>query len=69
MGDFKKDALLNRLEDIYTVPANLVGIPAISVPFGKDNKGLPIGVQLMANHYEEALLLQMAYALEQKSYF
>ncbi len=69
IGKFKKDVLLNRLEDIYTVPANLVGIPAISVPFGKDNEGLPIGVQLMANHYEEALLLQMAYALEQKSYF
>ena len=69
IGEFKKDVLLNRLEDIYTVPANLVGIPAISVPFGKDNEGLPIGVQLMANHYEERLLLQMAYALEQKSYF
>ncbi len=69
IGESKKDVLMNRLEDIYTVPANLVGIPAISVPFGKDNEGLPIGVQLMANHYEEKLLLQMAYALEQKSYF
>ena len=66
IGEFKKDALLSRLEDIYTVPANLVGIPAISVPFGKDENGLPIGVQLMANHYEEKLLLQMAYTLEQE---
>lgn len=61
----KKDSFTSRLEDIYTVPANLVGIPAISVPFGKDKKGLPIGVQLMADHFQERLLLQMAYALEQ----
>ena len=61
----QKDSLASRLEDIYTVPANLVGIPAISVPVGKDKQGMPIGVQLMANHYEERLLLQMAYALEQ----
>ena len=65
IGESKKDVLMNRLEDIYTVPANLVGIPAISVPFGTDKRGLPIGVQLMAKHYEERLLFQMAYALEQ----
>ncbi len=63
----QQDVLMSRLEDIYTVPANLVGIPAISVPFGKDKKGLPIGVQLMANHFQERLLLQMAYALERES--
>lgn len=61
------NALMSRLEDIYTVPANLVGIPAISVPFGTDKKGLPIGVQLMADHFQERLLLQMAYALERES--
>ena len=66
IGESKKDVLMSRLEDIYTVQANLVGIPAISVPFGNDKEGLPIGVQLMANHYEERLLLQMAYALEQE---
>ena len=64
IGEQKKDYVTTRLEDSYTVPANLVGIPAISVPFGKDKEGLPIGVQLMANYDEERLLLQMAYALE-----
>ena len=53
IGEQQKDALASRLEDIYTVPANLVGIPAISVPVRKDNQGMPIGVQLMANYYEE----------------
>ena len=65
LSESQKDSLTSRLEDIYTVSANLVGIPAISVPFGKDKQGLPIGVQLMADHFQERLLLQMAYALEQ----
>jgi aspartyl-tRNA(Asn)/glutamyl-tRNA(Gln) amidotransferase subunit A len=48
------------LEDLFTVQANVVGIPAISFPVGFDQKQLPIGLQLMANHFEEAKLLSFS---------
>lgn len=50
--------------DIYTIAANLTGIPAISIPCGKDKNGLPIGLQLQADKLEEKKLLQVAYAYE-----
>ena len=53
-------------DDVYTVSANLAGIPAISIPCGKDSKGLPIGVQLMADCFQEKKLLQAAYTYEQE---
>lgn len=56
------------LGDIYTVLANLAGIPAISIPCGS-SRGLPVGVQMMASHGEEALLLQLAKTLEEKVEF
>lgn len=51
------------LSDVFTVPANLAGVPAISVPAGEVD-GLPIGVQLMADHFDEEGMLAAAYALE-----
>ncbi len=51
--------------DIYTVAANLAGLPAMSLPFGETREGLPIGVQLMGNCFEEKKLLRCAFALEQ----
>jgi len=51
--------------DLLTVPANHAGIPAISVPTGLDNSGLPIGMQLMGPDFSEKKLLQMAHSLEQ----
>jgi len=45
------------LEDIYTVQANLCGIPAISLPLGTNSEHLPFGIQLMANRSEDAKLL------------
>lgn len=50
--------------DVYTVIANLTGLPAISFPCGKDENGLPIGVQLIAGAFNEQLLLDMAYTYE-----
>ena len=50
--------------DIYTIFANLTGMPAITVPLGQDENGLPVGVQLMANVFCDASLLQAAYSLE-----
>lgn len=61
----KKTQIQSYLEDIYTVPANLTGIPAISVPAGKDDNGRPVGIQLMADRFCEKELLQAAYVLEQ----
>ena len=51
--------------DLYTVPVNIAGIPGISIPCGKDNDGMPIGMQLLAKHFNEETLLQTAYTFEQ----
>jgi len=53
------------LEDIFTLPANLAGVPGLAFPDGFDNSGLPIGMQLMAGHYREETLFQMAHAYQQ----
>lgn len=60
----KADPLSMYLADVYTVSANLAGIPAISLPGGFDQRGLPIGVQLLAPHFQEARLLRVARGLE-----
>lgn len=52
--------------DVYTVCANLAGIPAMSIPCGRDSKGLPIGMQLMADAFQEKKLIQAAYTYEQE---
>jgi aspartyl-tRNA(Asn)/glutamyl-tRNA(Gln) amidotransferase subunit A len=65
VGEKIDDPLTMYLSDIYTVSANLAGIPAISVPCRKDPKGLPIGLQLMGRPLSEGLILKVAYALEQ----
>jgi aspartyl-tRNA(Asn)/glutamyl-tRNA(Gln) amidotransferase subunit A len=53
------------LSDIFTIPSDLAGTPAISLPSGLDSKGLPIGLQLMGRHLDEATVLRAAYAFEQ----
>jgi aspartyl-tRNA(Asn)/glutamyl-tRNA(Gln) amidotransferase subunit A len=65
IGEKTDDPLAMYLNDIFTIPANLAGVPAISVPCGLDGDGLPIGIQLTAPALDEATLLQVAYALEQ----
>lgn len=64
-GCISQNMIESYWNDIYTVAANLAGLPAMSLPFGKDLKGLPIGVQLLGNHYGEKKMLRCAYALEQ----
>lgn len=61
----KKNPLEMYMSDIFTIPMNLAGIPAISIPFGKDNKGLPIGIQIAGKWFEEGEIFQISYALEQ----
>ena len=50
---------------IYTISVNLAGLPGISIPCGKDSNGLPIGLQLIANTFDEKKLIQAAYTYEQ----
>ncbi len=57
LGEMIDDPLQMYLMDIYTTPANLVGLPGINIPINKNLLGLPIGVQLMANQFEENKLL------------
>jgi aspartyl-tRNA(Asn)/glutamyl-tRNA(Gln) amidotransferase subunit A len=64
IGAKADDPLAMYLNDIFTIPANLAGVPAISVPGGLDAAGLPIGVQLTAPALAEATLLRAAAALE-----
>ena len=63
-GDFVNDPLSMYLSDLLTVPANLAGLPAISIPCGFDTKGLPIGMQLIGNVLEENRILNAANIFE-----
>ncbi len=63
-GDFVNDPLSMYLSDLLTVPANLAGLPAISIPCGFDSKGLPIGLQLIGNVLEEDKILNAANIFE-----
>ncbi|MCG6894112.1 MAG: Asp-tRNA(Asn)/Glu-tRNA(Gln) amidotransferase subunit GatA [Desulfobacteraceae bacterium] len=65
IGEISDDPLTMYLSDIFTLSANLAGIPGISVPCGFSSKGLPIGLQLMGKHFQEADLLRAAYGFEQ----
>jgi len=60
LGEKSDDPLAMYLNDIYTVSANLAGVPAISVPCGLSDEGLPIGVQLVGNFWSEDVLLNLA---------
>ncbi len=64
IGEKADDPMAMYLNDIFTIPANLAGVPAISVPCGLDDAGLPIGLQLTAPALEEAALLRVAHTLE-----
>jgi len=63
-GAHSNDPLAMYLEDAYTVNANLTGIPALAMPCGKDNDGLPIGMQLMGPHFSEDLLFRVGHSFE-----
>ncbi|MGB5105264.1 MAG: Asp-tRNA(Asn)/Glu-tRNA(Gln) amidotransferase subunit GatA [Candidatus Zixiibacteriota bacterium] len=64
IGEKSDNPIEMYLSDIYTVSANLAGLPAISAPCGKDSKNLPIGLQLTARHFDEAMLFRVAMAVE-----
>ncbi len=65
LGESLSDPLKMYLGDIYTISVNLAGLPGISVPCGTDSGGLPIGLQLIADSFQEKKLIQAAYTYEQ----
>ncbi|HLD88287.1 MAG TPA: amidase, partial [Candidatus Omnitrophota bacterium] len=67
IGEKTNDPLSMYLSDIYTIPANLAGVPALSVPCGFSKQGLPIGLQLTAKAFAEETLLRIAYTYEQNT--
>jgi aspartyl-tRNA(Asn)/glutamyl-tRNA(Gln) amidotransferase subunit A len=69
IGEKVTDPLEMYLSDIYTIPANLVGIPGISIPCGFTKTGLPIGMQIMGKHFEEQKILQIAKLFENETDF
>jgi len=64
-GEKTNDPIEMYLQDIFTVHANLTGNPAISIPKGKNSEGMPFGIQLMANHFEESEMLAFAKHIEE----
>ncbi|MEM9417218.1 MAG: Asp-tRNA(Asn)/Glu-tRNA(Gln) amidotransferase subunit GatA [Bacteroidota bacterium] len=60
IGEYTQDPLAMYLADLYTVPASIAGVPAISIPNGQDQNGLPIGLQIIAPAFREAQLLAFA---------
>ncbi|MEM8632864.1 MAG: amidase family protein, partial [Pseudomonadota bacterium] len=69
LGRETADPVEMYLNDVFTVTVNLAGLPGVSVPAGSDSHGLPLGLQLIGRPWEEAELLNTAYALEQAAGF
>ena len=69
IGEEPKDPITMYMNDVLTVPVNLAGLPAISVPTGFTSQGLPLGLQIIAPAFEEGRMLNAAYALEQAAGF
>ena len=64
LGEKANDHVAMYLTDIFTVPVNIAGVPALSLPCGVDEEGLPIGMQLIGKHFDEAMLYRVANAFE-----
>ncbi len=65
IGAHGDDPLAMYLEDVFTLPANLAGVPGLAFPVGFDAAGLPVGMQLMGRHFNEATLFKLAHAYQQ----
>jgi aspartyl-tRNA(Asn)/glutamyl-tRNA(Gln) amidotransferase subunit A len=60
------DPLTMYLSDVFTVPMNLAGLPSMNIPLGLSREGLPIGMQLTANHFGEETIFQLSRFIEDK---
>ncbi len=65
LGEKLQDPIQMYLSDYFTIPVNLAGLPALSLPCGLDRQGLPIGLQIIGAHFQEERVLQVAYGFEQ----
>lgn len=65
LGEHTDDPLAMYLEDVFTLPANLAGVPGLAFPVGFDRQGMPVGMQLMGPHFGEEVLFRMAHAYQQ----
>ena len=64
IGEKEEDPIKMYLNDIFTVPASLAGIPGISVPFGKSKEQLPLGIQLLSKHFDEQTIFNASFYIE-----
>ena len=69
IGEKTNDPVSMYLNDIFTVPVNLAGLPAISIPGGFDAKGYPLGLQIIGKAFDEQNILNIAFAMEEKIKF
>ena len=69
IGEKTNDPVSMYLNDIFTVPVNLAGLPGISIPAGHDAKGYPLGLQIIGKAFDEQNVLNIAYAMEEKINF
>ena len=65
----KSDPVSMYLNDVFTVPVNLAGLPAISVPAGYDKNNLPLGLQLIGKPFDEQTILNLSFAIEKRANF
>jgi len=65
IGEHGDDPLAMYLEDVFTLPTNLAGVPGLAFPVGFDEHGLPVGMQLMGAHFHEEILFRLAHAYQQ----
>jgi len=69
IGEKSTDPLSMYLSDIYTIPVNLAGVPAVSFPCGFTSAGLPVGAQLIARHFDEASLIKAGYTFQRSTLY
>lgn len=69
IGEKINDPIQMYMEDIFTVPVNIAGLPAMSIPCGLDNNSLPIGLQLLGKRFDEQTIIKTAYTFEQNTEF
>ena len=69
IGEKSNDPVSMYLNDIFTVPVNLAGLPGISIPAGLDKKGYPLGLQIIGKSFDEQNILNIAYSMEDKINF
>ena len=69
IGEKEDDPVKMYLNDIFTVPANLAGLPGISVPAGLDSQGLPLGLQILGKAWDEETVFKIARKVEQAADF